>query len=154
MFLTSINWWQGYVNNPVFTVQKNQPNLEATQLKPSDIKRLNVCVPHLVTLCRRKMVLLLSMVTSRLILTSLSYLSCLASSSSWKTSNDREAGFTFFANKNNNPIGEQWDGVTSESSDDRWGGVGNHVALLCNVKIFLCVSFTWKVGQHWNSFDF
>lgn len=39
---------------------------------------------YLVTLCSRKMVLLLSMVTSRLILTRRSYLSCLVSSSCWK----------------------------------------------------------------------
>ena len=41
---------------------------------------------YLVTLCKRKMVLLLSMVTSRLILTRRSCLSCLVSSSCWKTS--------------------------------------------------------------------
>lgn len=76
------SWWQA----PLLTKPSPQPFKY----------QISKMFTHLVILWRRKIVLLLSTVISRLSFTSLSYLSCLASSSCWNArthSDDHERSF-------------------------------------------------------------
>lgn len=108
----------------------------------------NTVVTYLVTLCKRKMVLLLSIVTSRLILTRRSYLSCLVSSSFWKTW-DRNKSLNTGVLINHQPRGGKVcsetaeDAVTSEGSYDGWWQVGTCTMLLRWISVSLWTSFTW-----------